>query len=66
MTGKKFELLMKRIKGEVTDGTEHDFFSNEINVLDGEFNTLTRIQLLQVIRELNKQMIASTENWEGG
>jgi len=61
MTIKKFNKLMDSIK----DG-EADFFFNTIDIVQYELNTLNRMQLLIVIQELNRQMISSTDNWEGG
>ena len=61
MTDKKFRETIEKIKGG-----EIDFFFSMVDLSDMKINTMNRVQLLLVIAALNDEMIASTDNWEGG
>lgn len=42
-----------------------DFF-HPVNIKKVGITTFTKVQLLILIKELNGEMIDSTDNWEGG
>lgn len=61
MGKKDYDKLKKKI-----ETSEVDFFNVQIDIIGLKINTLNRMQLLDIIILLNKQMIESTKNWEGG
>jgi len=45
---------------------KEDFFSNEVDIVKSGISELSKDELIELIKILNRSMVSSTENWSGG
>lgn len=59
MTEESFKKLLKKID-------EENMFFDDVNLDEIGISKLSKKELLELIKVLNKNMIKSTEYWDGG
>lgn len=58
---------MARIKTKLeTICGDTDFFFSEVDPIKSGISELTKDELIELVQFMNRSMIASTENWDGG